>query len=84
MGIDFNFDEDEFRNAIADKVEAAFIEYVETEVGNGELECDCGSTTFDVETWQNGNSGYEGAAICRECDERIALDLDTSDIDDIR
>lgn len=84
MGVEFNFDEDEFRNAIADHVEERFIDYVETEVGNGDLECDCGSRSFDVETWNTGNGAYEGAAVCRDCNDRIALDIDTSDIDDLR
>jgi hypothetical protein len=84
MGIEFNFDEDEFRNTIADAVEEMFIEYVENEAGNGDLECECGSGTFDVETWKNSNGGYEGAAICRDCNERLTLNIDTSDTDDLR
>lgn len=82
MGIDF--DEDAFRNKIADRVEEMFIDYVENQAGDGEIECDCGSRSFDVETWKTGSGGYEGAAICRECNQRINLDIDTSDIDDIR
>jgi peptide subunit release factor 1 (eRF1) len=84
MDIEFNFDEDEFRNAIADEVESMFIEYVETEVERGNIECDCGSWSFDVETWKNSNDEYEGAAICRDCNERIELEIDTSDIDALR
>lgn len=82
MDIEMDFDEDDFRNAIKDEIEAAFIEYVETEMGSGDLECDCGARSFDVETWEN-NGRYEGAAICRDCNERIELDIDTSDIDDL-
>jgi hypothetical protein len=85
MGVEFNFDEDAFREQIADAVEERFIEYVENEAGNGDIECDsCGSRSFDVETWQNGNGDWEGAAVCRDCNERVPVELDTSEIDDIR
>lgn len=84
MGIEFNFDEDEFKKAFADAAETAFIEYINNEIGERELECDCGSRSFDVETWKNNNNEYEGAAICRNCNERIRLEIDTSDIDELR
>lgn len=89
MGIDFNvdieLDEDSFRNTIADVAEEAFIEYVETEAGNGDLECEnCSARAFDVETWKNANGGFEGAAVCRECNGRMNLEIDTSDIDALR
>lgn len=88
MGIEFNVDvdiaEDSIKEAFADAAEDAFREYVETEVGEGNLQCDCGSRSFDVETWSSGSGRIEGAAICRDCNDRIELDIDTSDLDELR
>ena len=84
IDIEIEFDEDDFRDAVADQAEEIFQEWIETEVGDGHIECNCGSTSFDTETWYNGNNDLQGAAVCRECDERIELDIDTSEIEDIR
>lgn len=88
MGIDINididFDEDEFRAAFADQAEEMFREWVENEAGDCHIECDCGSRSFDVETWTTANNALEGAAVCRECNERIPVELDTSDLDALR
>lgn len=84
IDINIELDEDDFRETVADTAEEAFREWIETEVRDGHIECDCGSTSFDTETWYNGNNELQGAAVCRDCNERINLDIDTSEIDDLR
>jgi len=79
MGIDINidvdFDREELLRAVADQYEA--------QIERGEIDCpseDCSSTAFDSELWISDSGGLEGAAICLECNERIDLDIDDSDV----
>lgn len=86
MSFDINFDgidEDEFREAVADSVEERFLEKVEELVSEGYYECECGSTSFDVRTWKNARGDLEGAAVCRNCNERIPIELE-ADFDELR
>lgn len=84
MGIDTNFDTDKIMNSIVDEIEKIFIQHVEEQIENGSLDCECGSQEFDVEVWQSSNDSFEGAAICRDCNDRAELDIDTSEIDSLR
>lgn len=84
FNVEVDFDESEFKAAVADQIEEMFREHLETEVRRGHIECECGSDSFDIETWYDAADQLQGAAVCRECNERIELDIDTSDIDDLR
>lgn len=80
----FEIDEDEFNAGVADAVEEIVQEWIETELGNGNIECDCGSRSFDVSTWKNSSGKIEAAGVCRECNERTEFDVDMSEIDALR
>lgn len=88
MGSGFNieddFDEDVFRESIADRIGDMFRAWVEREAGAGRIICDCGSRSFDVETWKTANGELAGAAVCRVCNDRVDIDIDTSDLNDLR
>lgn len=82
--INIDWDEDEFTKAVADHAEAAFLEYVENEVEDGHINCDCGSQSFDIQTWEKPNGEIKGAAVCRECNDRIPVEVDLSDLEELR
>lgn len=88
MGVEFNinveFDEKEIQNAIADHAEELVQEWLESEARDGSFECECGSISFDIETWENANNDIRAAGICRECNDRMEIDVDTSELDELR
>jgi len=84
INIDVNIDEDEIRNAVVDKAEQEFRKAVENDISNGKIVCDCGSRSFDVETWKVPNGAIEGAAVCRSCNERLPVEIDTEELDNLR
>lgn len=79
-----SFDEDDLREAILDEAEKLAREWIEEEAGDGHFECDCGSTSFDIETWTNPAGGIEAAGVCRECNTRVDIEVDDSDIEELR
>lgn len=84
IDVEWNFDEKEFRNMVVDHVEDAVREWLESEAGDGRIECDCGSRSFDVETWTNTQGRIEAAGICRECNERLDIKVDASELEALR
>jgi hypothetical protein len=75
MSIDIDFDERELLDVLADNYAA--------ELQQGVIECpaeDCDSDVFDTEIWTTQSGGFEGAAVCRQCNERTELDLDDSQV----
>jgi hypothetical protein len=77
-------DTDEFRKAMADSLVDLTKEYLETEARENHFECDCGSTTFDIEAWEDTAGDIQAAGVCRECNERLEIDVDMSDINALR
>jgi len=87
MAIEFDIDVDvdEIKEKMIDAVEEQFIEHVENELGDGGFECEnCEARSFDVETWQTSSGDYGIGAVCRECNERLNVDIDTSKLDEMR
>lgn len=84
INIDVEFDEKEFRNTMIDQIEEHARDWLETEAGNGHIECDCGARSFDVETWTNADGRIEAAGVCRECNERTDIEFDTAELDSLR
>lgn len=83
IDVEVDFDEDEFREAFAEHAKEQFKEWIEGNAGNGGIECDCGSRSFDVETWWGPNDEIKAAGVCVSCNERVEIDVDTSDLDNI-
>lgn len=68
-----------------DDLREAMAENIEQQIEQGEIECpdeDCGSTQLDAEVWVADGGGFEGTALCRECNTRIELDLQDSQAQD--
>lgn len=88
MGIEFSVDIDidkgEFQAAVADQLDEHVSEWLETDARDGAFECDCGSSSFDIETWNESKGEIKAAGVCRECNERMNIEVDTSEIDDLR
>lgn len=88
MGIEFDIDveidEEGLQNEIADRFDELVKEWLESEAGEGHYECDCGSYSFDVETWENASGDIRAATVCRECNNRMEIEVDMSDIDQLR
>jgi len=82
--VDINLDEDEFQNAIADQMDELVEEWLESEAGEGHFECDCGSDFFDIKPWRDAAGALKASAVCRECNERMEIDVDMSEIEKIR
>lgn len=75
MEIEFevDFDGDGLREALAEN-------YAQ-QIEEGGIDCpneDCEGESFNAEIWTTDDGGFEGAAICRDCNSRIDLDLDDS------
>jgi hypothetical protein len=86
MGANFDdgIDEDSFREAIADGILENMADELQQVVQEGDIECDCGSTAFDIETWKNRQDDIKAAGVCRQCNERMVIEVDTSDIGELR
>lgn len=87
MGIELEIDVeiDGIKEEILDEIEDKFVKHVEKEVRDGGFECEnCEARSFDVETWQNSSGDYEIGAVCRECNEAANIDIDTSELDDLK
>ena len=68
-----DFDTDALRDALAEKYAA--------QLEQGDNECpneDCKGESFDAEIWTNQSGHFEGAAVCRTCNERFDLNIDDS------
>ena len=75
IDIDVDFDRDSLLRAIADNYEK--------QIERGAIDCPnegCPGTAFDAELWIADSGGLEGAAICRDCNDRIDLNIDDSDV----
>jgi predicted RNA-binding Zn-ribbon protein involved in translation (DUF1610 family) len=82
--IDMNIDKKEFKRAIAEQMDEVVKEYLETKAQKGHFECpSCGNDIFDIETWESQDT-IRAAGVCRECNERVPIDVDTSDIDALK
>ncbi|WP_339105952.1 hypothetical protein [Haloterrigena salinisoli] len=71
MDIDTDGMLEELADAYADQIE------------QGGIDCPsdgCDSEAFNAELWTTDAGGLEGAAVCRECNSRIDLDLEDSDV----
>ncbi|TQQ83611.1 hypothetical protein EGH24_02125 [Halonotius terrestris] len=77
MGIDL--DPDSLKEKIADAAEDMAVDHIEEQIESGAVECpNCESRSFDAATWKSGSGEYDGSAVCRECNERVELDIDMS------
>jgi len=84
INIDMKLDEDEFKRAIAEQLDEVVKEYLETKAQKGHFECsNCGNDLFDIETWE-AQSDIRAAGVCRECNERMPIEIDMSDINDLK
>ena len=71
------FDKNDLLEAMAEKCEK--------QIENGAIDCPtekCGSNSFDAEVWVSDGGGFEGAAVCRECNERIEFNFEDSNAKD--
>jgi hypothetical protein len=73
--LDIDFDEDGLRDALAEKY-AAQLEQSNNECPNE----DCNGESFDAEMWINQSGHFEGAAVCRTCNNRFDLNIDDSQV----
>lgn len=81
INIDMNIGEDEFKRAIAEQMDEVVKEYLETKAQKGHFECpSCDNDVFDIETWE-AQDDIRAAGVCRNCNERMPIDVDTSEID---
>lgn len=72
-------------SGIGDDLREAMAENIEEQIEQGAIECPtdgCDSNYFDAEVGVTDSGGFEGAAVCRECNTRIELDLEDSDAQD--
>ncbi len=77
MGIDI--DPDSLKEKIADAAEGIVIDHIEEQMENGSVQCpNCKSRSFDAATWKRRSGEYDGSAVCRDCNERVELDIDMS------
>lgn len=84
INLDMNIDENEFKQAIAEQLDEVVEEYLETKAQKGHFECrSCGNDVFDIETWKT-QGDIRAAGVCRECNERMSIGVDMSDIDDLK
>jgi hypothetical protein len=70
---EMDFDGDQLREAMAEN-------YAQ-QIEQGGIDCptdSCDSENFDAEIWTTDNGGFDGAAVCRDCNTRIELDLEDS------
>lgn len=74
--IDVNFDEGDLEDAVREHAREAFREHIETELQDGAVECDCGSTLFDIETYTDGSGEVKAAGVCRECNTPVDIEVD--------
>lgn len=84
IDLDISMDRGDIEEAVADEAENLAREWIETEAGDGQIKCDCGTRSFDIETWKNASGEIRAAGICRECNERTEFDVDMSDLDGLR
>ena len=82
--IDIEINEDELQNAIINQMDELVEEWLENEAGNGHWECDCGSDFFDVKSWRNADGELKAAAVCRECNERMDIEVDMTELEKLR
>ena len=77
FNIDVDFDGDELKEALTEKYAA--------QIEQAGVDCKtkgCESESFDAEMWTTDSGGFEGAVVCRECNERFELDLEDSQAQD--
>jgi predicted SprT family Zn-dependent metalloprotease len=84
MNIDVDIDEDGFKRVIAEQMDEVVKEYLETKTQKGHFTCsECGNDLFDIETWET-NGDIRAAGVCRECNERMSINVDMSEIDSLK
>ena len=73
ISFEIDFDSDELREALAEK-------YAQ-QIEQGGIDCPtdgCESESFDAEIWTTDGGGFDGEAVCRDCNTRINIDLEDS------
>jgi hypothetical protein len=86
MGFEISVDMeiDGFEGAVAEGIENSLPDYLEGEASEGVFECECGSTSFDIEAWKSNSGDIEATGVCLECNEQIQIEVDTSDLDSLK
>lgn len=79
MDVSVDIDTDEFEEKLKNELEKQAVEYLEDELQEGHFECECGSELFDIETWKDNSGEYKAGAVCRECNKKVDIEIDTSD-----
>jgi hypothetical protein len=65
-------------SAFDDAVEEMIQEYLEEEASEDHFECECGGTSFDIETWKSNSGDIEAAGICQNCNTQHQIGVEIS------
>ena len=72
---------EDVRDRLEDAIRNSVDEYVKKEIREKNIECpECGSRKFSADVEKKGRGGFSEKAVCKECSERVDIEVEVGDL----